>query len=121
MPQFVLLLRDDPSQYPNLAPEVWQTLLAKYEAWGTRVASEGRLIDGKKLTDGTGRLLRKNGDKLSVKDGPFAETKEVVGGFYLLKADSYDHAVKLCEDHPAFLTRGSVEIREIDWMGQPES
>jgi hypothetical protein len=116
----MLVLRDDPSNYANLTPDQWGGLLAKYEAWSTRIASEGRLLDGKKLTDGAGKVLRMNGGKLSVKDGPFAETKEVVGGFYLLRADSYDHAVKLCNDHPAFATNGTVEIREVDFMGQPE-
>jgi len=121
MPQYVLLLRDDPSTYKDLSPDVWQSLIAKYDAWATRVGQEGRLIDGKKLTDGAGRLLRSERGKLSVKDGPFAETKDVVGGFYLLRADSYEHAVQLCHDHPAFITQGSVEIREVDFMGQPES
>ena len=120
MTQFMLVLRDDPSQYANLKPADWQNLLEKYNAWSERLGAEGRLVGGKKLTDGAGKTLRLNAGKLSIKDGPFAESKEVVGGFYILKADSYDHAIELCRDHPAFITKGSVEIREVDFMGQPE-
>ena len=57
--------------------------------------------------------------KVTVKDGPYVESKEVVGGIYLIQADSYDHAVKLCQGHPNFRF-GSIEVREIDFMGQPE-
>ena len=46
-------------------------------------------------------------------------SKEVVGGYYLLKADSYEHAVQLCEGHPN-LQFGSIEIRQVDFMGGPE-
>ena len=68
------------------------------------------------------QVLRKpKGGRLVVKDGPFAESKEIVGGFYLIKADDYAHAVKLCEDHPQFVNDGFVEIREVDFMGEPET
>ena len=53
-------------------------------------------------------------------DGPYVETKEVVGGVYLIKADNYDHAVRLCAGHPNFRF-GSIEVRQVDFMGQPES
>ena len=56
---------------------------------------------------------------VTVKDGPYQETKEVVGGVYLIKAESYQHAVELCQGHPNFRF-GTIEIREIDFMGQPE-
>lgn len=120
MAKFMLILRDDPKGYADYSPEQFQRLIEKYRAWSQRLAAEGRVDLGRKLTDEGGRLMRKKDGKLSVKDGPFNETKEVVGGFYIIKADDYDHAVKLCNDHPAFLTGGSVEIRQVDFMGGPE-
>jgi hypothetical protein len=120
MPQYMLVLRDDPSVMRNFSPEEMQKLLEKFNAWSGRMASEGRLLAGKKLMDEGGRILSKNRDRLVVKDGPFAETKEIVSGFFLIRADSYDHAVKLCDDHPMFALRGIVEIREVDFMGKPE-
>jgi hypothetical protein len=120
MPQYMLLLRDDTSAYKNFTPGDWQSLIEKYNAWSQKVASQGLLVDGKKLTDEGGRVLAMRDGKLTVKDGPFGETKEVMGGYFTLKARDYDHAVELCRDHPQFATNGQIEIRQVDFMGQPE-
>lgn len=120
MPQYMLVLRDDPSVMRDFTPEDMQKLLTQFGAWSGRMAEEGRLLGGKKLMDEGGKFLTKPREKVVVKDGPFTETKEIVSGFFILRADSYDHAVKLCADHPAFLIKGSVEIREVDFMGGPE-
>lgn len=120
MPQYILLLRDDPSTYLTKSPAEQQALLEKYMAWGEKLGAEGRLLDGKKLVENVGRTLSKPHGRLAAKDGPFGETKEVVGGFYVIRADDLEHAARLCADHPQFLTGGSVEIREVDFMGQPE-
>ncbi|MCA8974393.1 MAG: hypothetical protein KDC98_06705, partial [Planctomycetes bacterium] len=73
----------------------------------------------RKLTDQGGVVMQPNGGKVEQKDGPYVETKEVVGGIYIVKADSYDQAVELCAGHPNFRF-GSIEIRELDFMGGPE-
>ncbi len=122
MPQYVLLLRDDPKTYADFSPQQFQSLIEKYNGWAGKLAAEGRLLSGKKLQESNGKVMRKpKGGRLVVKDGPFAEAKEIVGGFYLIKADDYAHAVKLCEDHPQFVNDGFVEIREVDFMGEPET
>jgi hypothetical protein len=121
MPKFMLLLRADATEdYSDYSPDDFQKLIEDYQAWSGRLAEKGLLHDGKKLTDGDGRVLvpAKNGS-VTVKDGPYVETKEVVGGFYLLSADSYDHAVELCAGHPNFKF-GSIEIRQVDCLGGPE-
>ncbi len=120
MPKFMLILRDDPATYSDYSPQQFEDLLAKYQTWTARLAAEGRIDLGRKLTDDSGKILRKKDGKLVVKDGPFNETKEVVGGFYIIKADDYAHAVELCAEHPAYATAGSVEIRQVDFMGGPE-
>jgi hypothetical protein len=117
----MLILRADVQiDYSQLGPADFEQILAEYTAWGERMASEGRMVLGRKLTDQGGKVIwPKNGDTV-VKDGPYVETKEVVGGVYVLKADDYDHAVRLCAGHPNFRF-GSIEVRELDFMGQPES
>ena len=125
MAKFLLILRGDAqADYSQLTPADFETILGEYAAWGERLAKEGRLELGHKLTDEGGRVMTPQkpgpGAKVTVKDGPYVESKEVVGGVYLLKADSYDHAVRLCQGHPNFRF-GSIEVREIDFMGQPES
>ncbi len=119
MTHYMLILRSDPSGYADLTPAQMQDLIERFGAWGGKLAQEGRLTDGKKLTDEGGRVLVKAGGRLQVKDGPYGETKEIVGGVYFIKADSYDHAVKLAQGQPNLdLKGGSIEIREVDWMGE---
>jgi hypothetical protein len=120
MTHYMLILRSDPADYSNLSPDQIQKVLADFEAWGSKVAARGLLRDGKKLTDEGGRVLTKQSGRLVVKDGPFGETKEIVGGVYFITAASYDDAVELCRDQPNIgFPGGSIEIRELDWMGEP--
>jgi hypothetical protein len=122
MPKFMLVLRGAvDADYSQLTPDDFAKILGEYEAWGQKMSAEGRLSLGQKLTDQGGKVIwPRGGKKVEVKDGPYVETKEVVGGVYILKADSYDHAVKLCDGHPN-LRFGSIEVRELDFMGGPET
>jgi hypothetical protein len=121
MPKYLLILRTDvTADYSSYTPADFGQILAEYQAWGEKLGKQGRLDLGRKLTDEGGKVLHpQKGGKVTVKDGPYVETKEVVGGVYVIKADSYDHAAKLCEGHPNFRF-GSIEIRQIDFMGGPE-
>ncbi len=118
MTKYMLILRGDVTQdYSKFTPQDFQEILAAYQAWGEKMASEGRLELGHKLTDQGGKVIHPGGGKVEIKDGPYVETKEVVGGVYILEAENYDHAVQLCENHPNFRF-GSIEIREVDSMGE---
>lgn len=122
MPKYLLILRGDvTADYSQMTPDDFGRILGEYEAWGNKMASQGHLEGGHKLTDQGGKVIwPKGAGKVDVKDGPYVETKEVVGGIYLIEAESYDHAVKLCDRHPN-LQFGSIEVREIDPMGGPEA
>ena len=120
MPKFMLILRGDvTADYSAMTPDDFAKILGEYEAWGNKLGAEGRLDGGNKLTDQGGKVIWPRGKKVEVKDGPYVESKEVVGGYYILKADSYEHAVKLCDGHPN-LRFGSIEVREVDFLGGPE-
>jgi len=121
MPKYMLVLRSDVTQdYSQFSPEDMQRIIQEYETWGANLAAKGLLQDGKKLTDQGGRVIVPGaGGAVTIKDGPYVETKEVVGGVYLITAESYDHAVELCKGHPN-LQFGSIEVRELDFMGRPE-
>lgn len=97
-----------------------EQLIARFEAWAGNLMAESRFLDGKKLADGEGKVIAQSGDTVRVTDGPYGETKELVGGFHLIEADSYEHAVLLCRDHPELSIGGSVEIRRLDPMGQSD-
>lgn len=109
MPQFVLLLRDNGSFPTDISPEEIQAIIEKYGEWMARVKALG----GQKLRDQQGRVLTRNGKGIQMTDGPFAEAKEVVGGYILVEAPDYDAAARLCHDCP-HLEFGSIEIREVE-------
>ena len=86
-------------------------VMNKYREWSEKL---GRKIHvAHKLFDGEGKKLElKNG---KVTDGPYAETKESVGGFYVIEAESYEEAAKLASECPTLLYQGGyVEVRRVE-------
>ena len=107
-----LLLLHGRDKYAVLSPEEIQAVLGRYRAWGQKLREAGRILGSNKLEDGTGRVLRgRNGD-MRITDGPYAETKDVLGGYFLVSAESYEDAVKLSSECP-HLDFGAIEIRRI--------
>ena len=107
MPQFILLLRDDRKALDGISPEEGQKLMQRYGDWRRTKA-----VGGQKLTDGEGRVLRKSNGKPSVTDGPFAEAKEVMGGFFVIEAANFDEAVEAAKTCP-HMDFGTIEVRQI--------
>ena len=62
-----------------------------------------------------GRLLRSEGERVVV-DGPFSETKEMVGGFFIVEADNYDAAAEVAKTCPHLELGGTIELRQVDHM-----
>ena len=112
MARFIVLGRGS-AMSPAMSAEEMQQVIAKYRAWTETLREQGKLVAGEKLRSGEGRTLRKRGNELAVTDGPFAESKEVLGGFWLIEAASYDEAVALLRDSP-HLAFGSFEVRQIE-------
>ena len=110
MPQYILLLHEEKNAYKRMSPEEMQAMIQNYKAWSAKLAQAGHLRGGEKLADGTGRILQRG---RAVTDGPYAESKEVVGGYFVLEAANYDEAAKLASDCP-HVAVGTVEIREIE-------
>jgi len=67
-----------------------------------------------------GARVRRDGSKISVIDGPFTESKEIVGGFAILKAESKAEAIRMAKDFLNFVGEGECEIRQIFEQGGPE-
>jgi hypothetical protein len=111
MPQYLLLLRDDPSQFSDLSPEEMQKVLQRYGDW--RRSLQNRIIGGHKLKDGEGRVMRSENNKPIVTDGPFAEAKEVMGGVFILEAADYNQAVEVAKTCP-HMDFGTIEVRQIE-------
>ena len=81
---------------------------------GWLVATEGC------LPSALGARVRRDGAKISVTDGPFTESKEVVGGFAILKANSKEEAIQMAKDFLNFVGDGECELRQIYEQGGPE-
>lgn len=109
MPQYMLLLHEDPSGWAQVSPEDMQKAVEKYVAWTKKPFN----VSSKRLAADTGRVIRSNGGKTRSTDGPYSETKEVLGGFYIIEAANYDEAVSRTLDHPHLEYGGTVEVREL--------
>ena len=115
MAQFMLLLHENPNEFADLTQKQMEAVIAEYQAWGQRLAAEATLAASHKLTDEGGRHLEKRGSEILVTDGPFTEAKEVLGGYYIVNAASYDEAVEIAKAGP-HLRYGRIEVRRIDLL-----
>ena len=114
MPEFIILPYDKPDDFVELSPQEIEAIIRKYVDWTDRLKTKGRLVEHSKLVDGEGRVLRGAGPKLDVTDGPFAETREIVGGFWIVEAPSYDEVVRWCHDCPHLEFGGTLSIRALE-------
>ncbi|HEX2464564.1 MAG TPA: YciI family protein [Thermoanaerobaculia bacterium] len=114
MAQFLLLLHEGPNDNDGMSPEEIQRMIEEYRSWSQSMGASGNIVGGQKLTDEGGRSLRGWGNQFSVTDGPWAEAKEVIGGFFHIKATDYEEAVKLSKSCPHLKYRGRIELRRVD-------
>lgn len=119
MSDYVLLLHAVPGLFAETSPEDMQKIIQRYTEWRKKVGAAGRLRGGHKLADGHGRVLQGKGAE-TVKDGPFAEAREVLVGLFVVTAQNYEDAVALSRDCP-HLDYGTLEIRQIDITVTPDT
>jgi len=116
MAKFMLILHETPGRHQNTSPEELQRIFEKYRVWVDGLRSSDRLVVSDKLQEEGGKILSSQKGRLNVVDGPYSEAKEVVGGYMMIRAASYDEAVGLASDCP-HLNYGRIEIRQTDRMG----
>ncbi len=119
MPHFMVILRTgEHVPWEHWGPEEWKTLVGKYMAWSERLLESNQLLSDKslKLTDGDGAWIKGFGPDAVVTDGPYGETKDHIGGEYVIVARDYDEAVAIARLHPNLEYGGYVEVRQIDDM-----
>jgi hypothetical protein len=109
MPQYMLLLHAEPAWTGKLSPEEMQKAIEKYMAW----TKKPFYVDSKRLAGDPGRVVRAANGKPRATDGPYSETKEVLGGYYLIEAANYDEAVSRSLDHPHLEYGGTIEVRQL--------
>lgn len=94
----------------GLSPEQLQGQMGKWMAWGDKMGKAGILKGGNALLTNGKRVV---GPSKTVSDGPFVESKELIGGYYVVSAEHIDAVVKIAEDYPDYELGGTVEIREV--------
>jgi len=112
MSKFILILRTDPALRTSLSPAEIQEIVERYRNWAR--AQAGKVVmEGSYKLARTGRMMAAPGGKVTVKDGPYAETKDVIGGFFMVEAPDYEAAAAIAQTCP-HLDDGSIEIRQTD-------
>ena len=110
---YMLLIIQRHEEFEGLAVEEGRRRYDRMMAFGRDLSERGVLVAGESLgTDRSGVRLKKRGGRQTMVDGPFAEAKEIVGGFFHLDCDSVEEATAIAETCPA-AEWSTVEIRKI--------
>src|SRR5579859_4270718 len=97
--------------YDGLSPETMQQVLGQWGDWFQRLTKEGKVIAGNPL-EHEGKIVSGKGGRV-VSDGPFVESKESIGGYFLLKVDTMDQALAIAKECPGLPYGIRVEVRQL--------
>ena len=112
MPKFMIVIYENELTRGNATPEERAAAVEKYSAWAKSLREKGVFLGSERLTP-QGRVLKPNGKGIRVTDGPYAESKEVFGGYWAIDVANIDEAVECCRNSPHFEYGGTIEIREV--------
>ena len=112
--KYLCIAYEEQQKLDALSQSEWQALRQETLDYVESLRKRGRLIVTHALQSATtASTVRIRSGKLSVTDGPFAETKEQIGGFFLIEAGSFDEAIEAAANWPSARI-GSIEIRPIE-------
>jgi len=110
MKDFMMIFIGSTYEELGLEQNEIQERMGKWMAWGNKMGEAGILKGGHALMS---NIRRVTGPNRTVSDGPFVESKEMVGGYYIVTAENVEEVMKIAEDYPDYDVDGTVEIREI--------
>jgi len=111
--QYLLLINDDEKDWEAMPEGAQNAMLAEYGAYTEDLRSRGLLVGANQLQPGsTATTVSVRDGGTVVTDGPFAETKEVLGGYYLIDVDTLDEAIDWAAKIPS-ARLGHIEVRPI--------
>lgn len=111
--KYLLLIYNEPALLQALPEGEFDRMMNRCDAQAAELRETGCLLDSRKLQPAeTATTLRVRNGRPSTTDGPFAETKEQLGGFNLIEASDLDEAIRIAQRFPWAQT-GSVEIRPV--------
>jgi hypothetical protein len=107
---YMLLYRSD-EWYSKLSREELRKLMDQNKAWIERLTAQGKAKPGRAL-ERTGAIVSGTNGRF-VTDGPFAESKEAIGGYLVLDVETLDEAVAIAQTSPGLAYGGSIEVRPV--------
>ena len=111
--QYLLMIYDEEKVWEKLPEAERNGLYAEYGAFTTALQESGALVGANQLQPtGTATTVRVRDGETLVTDGPFAETKEQLGGYYVLECENIDEALQYAAKIPA-AEQGSIEVRPV--------
>jgi hypothetical protein len=112
--RYLLLIYGDESSRPAMDPEDQAAQLELWTGYSGWLREKGWYVGGEALEDTpAATTVRERDGKTMTTDGPFAETKEQLGGFYLVQCENLDEAIEAASKIPSLAFGGTVEVRPI--------
>lgn len=116
--QYMLLIYDDETAMARIPEKERGAFFQEYMQFTQGIRQSGAFVAGDPLQpSSTATTLRGKGGKAVTSDGPFAETKEQLGGYYLIEAKNLDDALAIAKKIPSIRVGGAVEVRPVLAMG----
>jgi hypothetical protein len=113
--QYLLLCCFDEERWMNLPESRREEIMREYGAWKQDVMRHGRYLAGAKLqSTASATTIRARNGKPALTDGPFAETKEQLGGYHLIECADLDEALSIARRIPTIDAGGVIEVRPLD-------
>jgi hypothetical protein len=111
--KYLCLIYDDEKQIETMSQADSDKFMGEYFAFTDDIRKSGHMVQGEALQPvQTATTVRSRNGKVSTTDGPFAETKEQLGGFYLIEAKDLNEAIQVASRIPSVRT-GSIEVRPV--------
>jgi hypothetical protein len=112
--QYLLLIYGDEARWSERSDEERQAAMQEYMKLSADLSADGKLVGANQLQPAdTATTVRVEAGEVVTTDGPFAETKEVLGGYFLIEAESLDEALEWAVRVPATREGGHVEVRPV--------
>ena len=119
--KYLCLAYEEENTLNDLSRSEWDSLRGETLSYLEKVRSQGHIISAEALQSArTATTVRVRGDRVSLTDGPFAETKEHLGGFFLINARDLNEAIQVASRWPS-ARLGSIEVRPIEEELREES
>ena len=117
MAQYMLLLHQIPNYNADLPRDKMMEMVKRYYTWSDTMRKAGKLVGGEKLAAGGVRHIKIKDGKPVASDGPYAEAKDVIGGYFTIEAKDLAEAEAIAKDCPhLWAPTNWIELRPVDTM-----